>query len=354
VNRSSIKVAAAKFLCNTGIDRVFRSTGAPVVLAYHRVVEDFASSSAISNPSMLVSLQMLENHLDWIGRQYRFVDLDELGARLESGDPSVGSLAALTFDDGYRDFYQLALPMLQRKGIPSAIFVVTDYVGTSHVPIHDKLYLLLKRRRRALPSFARALPPFAKVPDLSHMEPYTALRTMLELLPLNVVRSVADVLEAEDPLPQELCAPFRSLSWEELERVHRAGVTVGSHTRTHVLMPNEARSRVMDEAAGSREILQQRLGGAIRHFAYPSGVFDDVSLRAVAAAGYRFAYATTARRNLVHPLLAIPRTVLWERSCVGAQSVFSGPVLNCQIHHAFDVFAEGYRQRQTFHQENGR
>ena len=199
MNRSSIKVAAAKFLCNTGIDRAFRSAGVPVVVAYHRVVEDFAESTATSNPSMLVSLEMLEKHLDWIGRRYRFVDLDELGARLESGDPSVGSLAALTFDDGYQDFYQLAHPLLQRKGIPAAIFVVTDYLGTSHVPIHDKLYLLLKRRRRVFP-FSHALPPFAKVPDISHMEPYTALRTMLELLPLNVVHSVADALEAEDPL----------------------------------------------------------------------------------------------------------------------------------------------------------
>ena len=347
MNRSSIKVAAAKFLCNTGIDRVFRSSSVPVVLAYHRVVEDFVSTSAISSPSMLVSLQMLEKHLDWIGRRYRFVDLDELGARLESGDSS-GSVAALTFDDGYRDFYQLALPMLQRKGIPAAIFVVTDYIGTSRVPIHDKLYLLLKRRRRALPQFA-------EMPGLSHMEPYTALRAMLELLPLNVVQSIADALEAEEPLPEGCTTPFHSLSWEELERVHRAGITVGSHTRTHVLMPNETRSRVMEEAAGSREILQQRLGGApVRHFAYPSGVFDSVSLRAVAAAGYRFAYATTPRRNAAHPLLTIPRAVLWEKSCVGSQSVFSGPVLDCQIHHAFDVFAEGYRQPNAFRQENGR
>ena len=107
----------------------------------------------------------------------------------------------------------------------------------------------------------------------------------------------------------------------------------------------------MNEAIGSRETLSMRLGGApIRHFAYPSGIFDAVSVRAVAAAGYRFAYATASRRSPEHPLLTIPRTVLWEKSCVGAHSVFSGEVLNCQIHHAFDVFASGW----TYRQENGR
>jgi peptidoglycan/xylan/chitin deacetylase (PgdA/CDA1 family) len=346
MTRSWIKVAAAKFLCNTGIDRALHSPSVPVVAAYHRVVEDFAFSSVESNPSMLVSVAMMEKQLDWIGRRYRFVDLDELGARLESGDPSRGAVAAITFDDGYQDFYDLALPLLQRKGIPAAVFVVTDYVGTTQVPIHDKLYLLLKRRHREMP---RPLLRLAQIPD--HMKAYTALRTMLESLPLDIVECVTQALEAEDPLPDDLCAPFHNLSWEALERIHRAGVIVGSHTRTHVVMPNETRSRVMNEAIGSRETLSMRLGGApIRHFAYPSGIFDAVSVRAVAAAGYRFAYATASRRSPEHPLLTIPRTVLWEKSCVGAHSVFSGEVLNCQIHHAFDVFASGW----TYRQENGR
>jgi peptidoglycan/xylan/chitin deacetylase (PgdA/CDA1 family) len=346
MTRSWIKVAAAKFLCNTGIDRALHSNGAPVVVAYHRVVEDFAFSSAISNPSMLVSVAMLEKQLDWIGRRYRFVDLDELGARLESGDSSKRPVAAITFDDGYQDFYDLALPLLCRKGIPAAVFVVTDYVGTSRVPLHDKLYLLLKRRSRKMP-----FPGVAQIPDLSDMEPYTALRAMLELLPLQVVEAIANALESEDAFPEDLWTPFHSISWETLERIHSVGVTIGSHTRNHVLMPNETRSRVMDEATGSRETLSMRLGGApIRHFAYPSGLFDSVSVRAVAAAGYRFAYATTPRRSSEHPLLTIPRTVLWERSCVGAHSVFSGEVLNCQIHHAFDVFAD----TGAYRQEHGR
>jgi peptidoglycan/xylan/chitin deacetylase (PgdA/CDA1 family) len=288
-------------------------------------------------------MAMLEKQLDWIGRRYRFVDLDELGARMESGDPSSARVAAITFDDGYQDFYDLALPLLQRKGIPAAVFVVTDYVGTSLAQVHDKLYLLLKRRRREMP---QSLRPLAQVLGLSHMEPYTSLRTMLERLPLETVQSVIEALEAEDPLPEDLCAPFRSLSWEALERIHRAGVTVGSHTRTHVVMPNESGTRVMHEAIGSREALAMRLGVPIRHFAYPSGLFDSASVRAVAAAGYRFAYGTTPRRSPEHPLLTIPRTVLWEKSCVGAHSVFSGEVLNCQIHHTFDVFASvgAYRQ----------
>src|SRR6478752_443816 len=135
--RNWIKSSAASVLCRTRMDQVVgSSSGArrvPLVLGYHRVVENFASSAETSIPSLLVSRQMLERHLDWIGKRYRFVDLNELGARLESGDIEDKPIAAVTFDDGYSDFYDQARPLLQKKGIPAAVFVVTGLVGTKNV-----------------------------------------------------------------------------------------------------------------------------------------------------------------------------------------------------------------------------
>ena len=60
-----------------------------------------------------------------------FVSLDELGQRLSEGRRDDRPLAAVTFDDGYRDVYENAFPMLVRKGIPAAVFVVTKLIGTS-------------------------------------------------------------------------------------------------------------------------------------------------------------------------------------------------------------------------------
>jgi peptidoglycan/xylan/chitin deacetylase (PgdA/CDA1 family) len=329
---------------------MFRPRNLPVVVAYHRVVADFASSAETSNPSMLVSRQMLEKHLDWIGRRYRFVDLDELGSRLESGDLSNSRIAAITFDDGYQDFYDHALPVLQRKGIPAAVFVVTGYVGTRQVQVHDKLYLLLKRLHGRLLHADDG----ASVPDISAMTPYRAMRTLLEALPLEKLQGVIRALEAECPLPEELLAPFQSLSWETLDRIHRSGVTVGSHTRTHVLMTNETSRRVSEEVVSSREEIKSRLPGcAAEHFAYPSGLFDTASVNAIASAGYRFGYTTCSHRSAEYPALTIPRTVLWENSSLDSHRSFSGAVLDCQIQHAF-AWVGGCRQGHQLGQESGR
>src|ERR1019366_4751846 len=129
-----------------------------------------------SIPSMLVSRRMLERHLDWLGRRFRFISLDELGARLEAKDGREDPVAAITFDDGYRDFYDHALPLLKRKGIPAAVFVVTDLVGTRRVQAHDKLYLLLARR-------------------------YQATRAMIEGSTQAELEEIIRKLEAEAPIP---------------------------------------------------------------------------------------------------------------------------------------------------------
>ncbi|RPH94739.1 MAG: hypothetical protein EHM68_13630, partial [Lysobacterales bacterium] len=96
--------------------------GMPLVVGYHRVVRDFDRSDSLSISPMLTSARTFEQHLDWIGRRYRFVSLDELAVTLEKQETNGKPVAAITFDDGYRDVYQNAFPILKRRGIPSAVF----------------------------------------------------------------------------------------------------------------------------------------------------------------------------------------------------------------------------------------
>lgn len=338
--RSWIKTGAAGVLSHTGLDKLAGSlAGAPetpLVIGYHRVVEDFESSAKDSIPAMLLSRRMLEHHLDWIGRRFRFVSLDELGARLEATDGRRDPVAAITFDDGYRDFYHHALPVLKRKGVPAAVFVVTGMVGEKRAQIHDRLYLLLARRFR---------------PGSGGPTAFQTTRHMLETLSQAEIEKVIQTLESEVSITEDVFRPFYPLTWEMLHEIRGAGITVGSHTRTHVLMPNESKQRIMDEAAGSRAEIETKLGAAVRHFSYPGGCFDKVAVDAVAAAGYRFGYTTCTHRDKAFPLLTVPRTILWENSCRDSQGSFSGSIMNCQIHHAFDLLG---RCRQRHGGQSGR
>ena len=62
-----------------------RGADRPLVLGYHRVVEDFGTAARTEMPSMLISASMFERHLEWLGRRFRFVSLDEIGEHAVTG-----------------------------------------------------------------------------------------------------------------------------------------------------------------------------------------------------------------------------------------------------------------------------
>jgi peptidoglycan/xylan/chitin deacetylase (PgdA/CDA1 family) len=349
--RASFKTAVSYGLRLTGVDRLVGTlTGTskiPLVISYHRVVENFEESSQSSIASMLISTRMLEQHLDWVGRHYEFVSLDDIGRRLENGTGSKKPVAAVAFDDGYSDVYHNAFPLLVKKGIPATVFVVTGLVGTQQMQIHDKLYLLLKS------AFSDAKQTSGQVVELLRnadmvmpgMEtigrmqpnPFFIMAALLDDVPQTQVNRMIQVLEARFGLEENRYHVFSSLSWEMLEEMQSAGMTIGSHTRTHALLTNESREKVIEETTRSRRDLEERLCVKVKHFAYPDGRHNANVTAAVAEAGYRFAYGTCGQRDPEYPLLTIPRKVLWEKSSVDSHGRFSSAVIACQMNGAFDL-----------------
>jgi len=124
-----------------------------------------------------------------------------------------------------------------------------------------------------------------------------------------------------------------------LAEMHRGGMAIGSHTKTHALLTNESPQKVLDETAGSRRELERKLRLRVDHFAYPCGRFDSSVVNAVAAAGYRFGYTTCRHRDRTRPLLTIPRRVFWQNSCLDAFGRFSSPMMDCQVKGTFDFGA---------------
>jgi peptidoglycan/xylan/chitin deacetylase (PgdA/CDA1 family) len=281
---------------------------------------------------------MFERHLDCLGRSFRFVSLDEIGDRLLNGLPFHEPVAAITFDDGYRDVYELALPILQRKGIPAAMFVVTDLVGQPAWQIHDKLYHLVAKAFRCwddppskmfglLDELGLSTPHLARS---AVSNPMLAVSALLPELPQADVRRLMYGLETSVGNGFHHVPP--TVTWQMLEDMRRRGFIVGSHTRSHVSLPIESPDRIEEELKTSKAALEARLGERIDHFAYPGGHFNGAVVEAVAHAGYRFAYTACRHDDLRHPLLTLQRLLLWEGSSVNGDGEFIPDILSCQAH----------------------
>jgi peptidoglycan/xylan/chitin deacetylase (PgdA/CDA1 family) len=341
--RTHVKTALASTISRThelGLaEALARGPERPLILGYHRVVEDYAAVARDEMPSMLTSCEMFERHLDVVGRHYRFVSIDDIGEHLASGKPFTERVAAVTFDDGYRDNYEYAFPILQRKGIPAAVFVVTDLVGQAHWQIHDKLYHLVTKAfanwddpRRELAVLLNDLGlPAAHL--LRHrLAASTPLTTVSALLPdlsqVNIGR-VMHGLEAR--FGNGLCNIPLSLTWPMIEEMHRAGIIIGSHTQTHISLPAESMETVSRELEGSKRVIEERIGAPVRHFAYPGGQFTPRDVIALERTGYRFGYTACPHQDPQHPTLTIERLLLWEGSSVDGDGRFSPAILSCQI-----------------------
>jgi len=346
--RRLIKTGIACALGGTGADGLIRSLAVarnmPLVICYHRVVQDVRAYGN-SIPAMMTSRQTLERQLDWVESRFRIISLDELGARLEGREQFDEPLAAITFDDGYSDIYYNAFPLLRRRGIPAAVFVVTDLISTSEIQLHDKLYLLLARAFSQSSSAAHELFQFllqhgVRLPALQslkngHSDPLAATKMLLSSLPQARIRDVIQMLETRIEIAENALEGLQPLTWEMLMEMNQEGMIIGSHTKSHTLLTNESLQKVINEVVGSRQELGRRLGIKVNHFAYPDGRFNAATVRAVAAA-YRYAYTTCRHQDTDYPLSTIPRRHFWENSSLDALGRFSPAIMSCQVNGIFD------------------
>ena len=342
--RTQVKSALASTISRThelGLtDALARGPERPLILGYHRVVEDFTTTAQHEMPSMLTSAEMFERHLDLVGRHFRFTTLDDIGARLASGEPCTERVAAVTFDDGYRDNYEQAFPILLRKGIPAAVFVVTDLVGKPVWQVHDKLFHLVTKAFAAWNDPRRELHALLQTLDLpaNHLlrhraatsSPTMTVSALLPDLSMTNIRRVMTALETSTGNGFHNIA--MSLTWPMIEEMHRAGVTIGSHTRRHVSLPAESTEIVVQELEESKRAIEAHLGTPVVHFAYPGGQFTLREVEALERTGYRFAYTACSHQDERHPTLTIERLLLWEGSSVNGDGQFSPAILRCQVH----------------------
>ncbi len=317
----------------------------PFIVCYHRVVENFEKSARHAIPSMLISTAMLERHIDWLAKRYTIVSLDEIGAHLESPRKFPKPPAAITFDDGYRDVYYNALPLLLRKGVPAAVFAVTGLINTSWPQLFDRLYLSLSdlQFRRAsvthtVNTVSRSLSIDTNVLDRLKPcadEPFQVMSELLWAVPRNDVEKIVAVLEQGRGYHPEVLEQMKPMTWDMVSKMTAEGITIGSHTKSHALLTNESPEMVRTELRESKLALESRLRTPIHHFAYPDGRFNGTVVQAASAAGYRYAYGICRARHEQFPLLTIPRKVLWEHSCLSAMRKFSSAMMNCHVNWAF-------------------
>jgi peptidoglycan/xylan/chitin deacetylase (PgdA/CDA1 family) len=214
---------------------------------------------------------------------------------------------ALTFDDGYRDVYTLAWPLLKRYRLPATLFVAVGAIARGSL-WPDVLRHTIQRTREtsvALETLGDSGPStFELASDSQRLRAVRHLDARLKpLRPDERERVLGELVGKLLRVASEgLMVERVMLSWEELAALTADGVEIGAHTVSHSILTRLSELEARDEILRSRQMLEERLRVPIRHFSYPNGQASDFSPsieRLIEAA--RFRSACTAIRGVNGP-----------------------------------------------------
>ncbi len=276
-----------------------------LILTYHRF-------SAHEEPHK-TSAQAFAEHLEYLTQHYRILPLSEIADCLATGRTLPLATAAITVDDGYRDFYEVAFPLLLKQRVPATLYVVTDFVDRKTWLWTDKLRFLTARTpaSEVVAVLKGRTLRFALTDHLSRWRAADKINSILKSLPSDqkedTIKRLATTLDVlVPPLPPH---EFGALNWAQVREMDAEGIEIGSHTVTHPILPNVTNDEALRaELSASKTRLEGMLGREVPLFCYPNGRNDARVQRATALAGYRCAVTNLPGLNTAQtPLLALRR-----------------------------------------------
>lgn len=280
------------------------------ILIFHRV---------LPKPDLLfpdeVDARRFDLLMSWIKDWLHVLPLDEAVNRLKQGSLPARA-AAITFDDGYADNHQVALPILQHHGLSATFFIATGFLNGGRM-FNDTVIETVRCCQQPILDLT---PLGLGQHDLASIEArqqaISSLLNQIKYQPLaqrlETVGSIAEIARVD--LPNDLM-----MTAQQVKALRQAGMGIGAHTVHHPILARSESADAEREIADSRDFLQALLREPVKLFAYPNGKPEtDYRREHVEMArrlGFKAAVSTAwgvARRN--SDPFQLPRFTPWERS----------------------------------------
>jgi peptidoglycan/xylan/chitin deacetylase (PgdA/CDA1 family) len=264
------------------------------ILAYHRVLDDDPRAFPFDEELISATTEMFYRQMKFVQRHFEVISFRELAERERADRPWPERALIITFDDGYRDNYTNAWPILREVGLTATIFLTTGHIGSTELFWWDAVAYCLKRIKQTsitLSDFISEPMALASADDRRRAK--DRILAWLKQIPEERRRDFVGQLVAklDAPLP-EGAAEALPLAWKEVRQMAASGIEFGSHSVTHPILTQVSQTQLKAEAVVSKQTIEQELGQEVLAFAYPAGRRDrfNQTVRAmIAQSGYRYA-----------------------------------------------------------------
>jgi peptidoglycan/xylan/chitin deacetylase (PgdA/CDA1 family) len=256
-----------------------------VALTYHRIGPGPA-------PSTFTPVDVFRDQVRWLRQHCHIVAPATMatGRHDRWNGPNARPSVLLTFDDGYRDFHDVAYPILRDANVPVVNFLATYFIDSSEPYWWDLLEFAVATTTLSTARVS-AGGRLISLDGSGRKEFLREAKSLLKRIPVaqtspqlqDIVRAVAG--------HTKLRMSRQAMTWDEVRATAHL-TTFGGHTRTHAWLPVLGPSERDSELSLCRERILAETGQSALFFAYPYGAHDASTRAAVAGAGYAVAFTT--------------------------------------------------------------
>ncbi len=277
----------------------FLNKGKLRVLYYHQLTLK-KNQDELYDPWMFVEKDVFDSQMSFLKKHYCPVSEEDVIAALEGRIKLPPNAVWVTFDDGYKDNFTIAYPILKKQGVPATFFITTGYIDQSVVPaigcvleafrLTDLRSIDIETEGRVR-SFDLGLWPQRKLVAARVMEFLGNGRPITSLQALGLAEQLKVSRERMD---------LDFMGWDEIREMGRSGAFIGAHTVTHPVLSALNKDELEWEVIESKRRIEQKAGVMVRSFAYPYGGDSHYDLKTISPALARseIKIAVTTARGL--------------------------------------------------------
>lgn len=266
-----------------------------VILNYHRIGD--AGESMLDRSVFSGTAEQLGHQIDLVRQHADLIGPGDVATVLDPGSPK-GRHVLLTFDDGYRDNYELAFPMLREKGVAATFFINSGFLDAPRLPWNDEIsWIVRSSTTPSIPPSRWFDKPISLVPESQDgtIAQVVADYIALQSDPERTTQFLVDLGEACGIGRAPVWASDKLwMTWEMVREMQVAGMEIGGHTINHPVLADESTAVQDAEIRGVRDRLITETGVAPKAFSYPYGglhQFTEVTKSLVAKHGYTHGYS---------------------------------------------------------------
>ena len=281
-----------------------------MILLYHLVFPD-STPKDTWNAGKVLRLSDFKQQLVWLKKRFEIVSLQSYMAGYHKNGKPIKGTYAITFDDGYRQVFDLVAPFLIKEEIPATFFISTGHLGSRELLWF--VYFNALCSEKCYDTIA------VKGQNYSLTTRKTSMAAWRELISAaresgDAIAFYKDFLE-KYPLPEHVIAKYDGLSEKQIVKIGQdEHLSVGAHTIHHPYLDQISKETQSMEIIGNKQTLEKIIGKEVQYFAFTGGLYNKEVLISVKEAGFEAAFAITPRHIGSDPIFEMSRTDIYSPS----------------------------------------